>query len=204
MRMRESMHNSGALRQQRTMSFSCWAASSDRNRRADLCQLKVSEWHICISKPITKTLWITLGILEFNMENGSPPGCLTLLKNTFPQTPELPPNDTGFHVPSPVLPPLLYLTVCLSSSEDLICALNMSLWISISWRRFCIAYNDRGNNQLNITFKNRIGSVGSLQIRGILQCKRWYYEKRSPAILNVETERELGRVKKWFQGRWIS
>ena len=116
----------------------------------------------------------------------------------------IPPNDRGCHVPSPVLPPLLYLTVCLSSSEDLICALNMSLWMSISWRRFCIAYNDRGNNQLNITFKNRIGSVGSLQIRGILQCKRWYYEKRSPAILNVETERELGRVKKWFQGRWIS
>lgn len=35
---------------------------------------------------------------------------------------------------------LVYLTVCLSSSEDLICAFNMSLWISISWRRCFMAF----------------------------------------------------------------
>lgn len=29
----------------------------------------------------------------------------------------------------------LYLTVCLSTSADLICAFNMSLWMLISWRR---------------------------------------------------------------------
>lgn len=34
---------------------------------------------------------------------------------------------------------LQYLTVCLSSSEDLICAWSMSLWISISWRRCFMA-----------------------------------------------------------------
>ena len=185
-RMRECMHNSGALRQQQTMSFSYWAASSDQSRRADLSHLKVNEWHICISKPITKTVHFQLSHVTQKR----------LSLNT-----RIPPNNTGCHVSSPVLPPLLYLTVCLSSSEDLICALNMSLWMSISWRRFCIAYNDRGNNQTNITSKYRIGSVGSLQIRRVLQCKRWYYEKRSPAILNVETDRELGRVKKWFQGR---
>ena len=59
-RMRECMHNSGALRQQQTMSFSYWAASSDRSRRADLSHLKVNEWHICISKPITKTVHFQL------------------------------------------------------------------------------------------------------------------------------------------------
>ena len=36
---------------------------------------------------------------------------------------------------------IIYLTVCLSSSADLICAFNMSLWMSISWRRCCIACN---------------------------------------------------------------
>ena len=73
--------------------------------------------------------------------------------------------------------------------------------MSISWRRFCIAYNDRGNNQLNITSKYRIGSVGSLQIRRFLQSERLYYYKRSLAILNVETDKEFGRVNKGFQGR---
>ena len=60
-RMREWLHNTGALRQQRTMSFSYRAVSSGRSRKVDLCQRKVSEWHICISKPITKTLWIPFG-----------------------------------------------------------------------------------------------------------------------------------------------
>ena len=192
MRMRESMHNSGALRQQQAMSFSHWAASLDRSRRADLYQLKLGEWHICISKPITR----------FNRENGSLPVVLRHSKMPFLKHPNTPlmTQDVTFP-PQSSLHYCMYLTVCLSSSEDLICALNMSLWMSISWRRFCIAYNDRGNNQTNIISKYRIGSVGSLKIRRVLQCKRWYYEKRSPAILNVETDRELGRVKKWFQGR---
>ena len=81
------MHNSGAPWQQRTTTFSYWAASSDQSRRADLCQLKVSEWHICISKPITKTLWITLGIHEFNMENGSLPVVLRQSKTPFLKDP---------------------------------------------------------------------------------------------------------------------
>ena len=165
--MRECTHNSGALRQQRTLSFSYWAASSERSRRADLCQLKVSEWHIYISKPITKTLWITLGIHEFTRENGSLPVVLRHSKTPFLKHP-----NTLLMTQVATFPSLLYLTVCLSSSDDLICALNMSLWISISWRRFCIAYNDRGNNQLNITSNYRIGSVGSLQIRRILQSER--------------------------------
>ena len=192
MRMRESMHNSGALRQQQAMSFSHWAASLDRSPRAHLYQLKVGKWHICISKPITR----------FNRENASLPVVLRHSKMPFLKHPNTPlmTQDVTFP-PQSSLHYCMYLTVCLSSSEDLICALNMSLWMSISWRRFCIAYNDRGNNQTNIISKYRIGSVGSLQIRRVLQCKRWYYEKRSPAILNVETDRELGRVKKWFQGR---
>ena len=89
-RMRECIHNSGALRQQWTMSFSYWAASSDRSRRADLCQLKVSEWHICISKPITKTLWATLGIHEFKRENGSLPVVLRHSKTPFLKHPNTP------------------------------------------------------------------------------------------------------------------
>ena len=36
---------------------------------------------------------------------------------------------------------IIYLTVCLSSSADLIWAFSMSLWMSISWRRCCIACN---------------------------------------------------------------
>ena len=163
MRMRESMHNSGALRQQQAMSFSHWAASLHRSRRADLYQLKLGEWHICISKPITR----------FNRENGSLPAVLRHSKMPFLKHPNTPlmTQDVTFP-PQSSLHYCMYLTVCLSSSEDLICALNMSLWMSISWRRFCIAYNDRGNNQLNITFKNRNDSVGSLKIRRILQCER--------------------------------
>ena len=163
MRMRESMHNSGALRQQQAMSFSHWAASLDRSRRADLYQLKLGEWHICISKPITR----------FNRENGSLPVVSRHSKMPFLKHPNTPlmTQDVTFP-PQSSLHYCMYLTVCLSSSEDLICALNMSLWMSISWRRFCIAYNDRGNNQLNITFKNRNDSVGSLKIRRILQCER--------------------------------
>ena len=37
--------------QPRTVSFSYREVSLGRSRRADLCQCKVSEWHICISKP---------------------------------------------------------------------------------------------------------------------------------------------------------
>ena len=59
--MREWMYNSGTLLQQRTMSFSYRAGISGRNSKGNLCQHKVSEWHICISKPITKTLWVPFG-----------------------------------------------------------------------------------------------------------------------------------------------
>ena len=31
------------------------------SRRANLCQRKVSKWHIWILKPITKTLWVSAG-----------------------------------------------------------------------------------------------------------------------------------------------
>jgi len=107
MRMRECMYNSGALWQQRAMSFSYWAASLDRSRRADLCQLKVSEWHICISKPITETLWITLGIHEFNRENGSLPVVLRHSK-----TPFLKPRTNGRNIVGQQLPTLLDVTCC--------------------------------------------------------------------------------------------
>ena len=80
MRMRESMHNSGALRQQQAMSFSHWAASLDRSRRADLYQLKLGEWHICTSKPITR----------FNRENGSLPVVLRHSKTPFLKHPNTP------------------------------------------------------------------------------------------------------------------
>ena len=39
------------ITQPRTMSFPYREVSSGRSRRADLCQCKVSEWHICLSKP---------------------------------------------------------------------------------------------------------------------------------------------------------
>ena len=61
--MRKWMYNSGTLQQQQTMLFSYQAVSSGRNSRPNLCQHKVSEWHICISKPITKTLWTLFGYL---------------------------------------------------------------------------------------------------------------------------------------------
>ena len=57
------MYNSGTLQQQQTMLFSYQSVSSGRNSRANLCQHKVSKWHICISKPITKTLWTPFGYL---------------------------------------------------------------------------------------------------------------------------------------------
>ena len=59
--MREWMYNSGTLQQQ--LLFSYQAVSWGRNSTANLCRLKVSEWHICISKPITKTLWTPFGYL---------------------------------------------------------------------------------------------------------------------------------------------
>ena len=113
--MRECMHNSGALRQQRTMSFSYWAASSDRSRRADLCQLKVSEWHICISKPITKTLWINLGIHEFTRENGSLPFVLRHSKTPFlkhPNNTRIPPPPTPKMTQVVTFPPQSSLHYC--------------------------------------------------------------------------------------------
>ena len=55
------MLNSDALQRQWTMLFSYRAVSSGWSRRADLRQHKVSEWHICISKPIKKTLGIPSG-----------------------------------------------------------------------------------------------------------------------------------------------
>ena len=57
------MYNSGTLQPQQAMLFSYQAVSSGRNSRASLCQRKVSKWHICISKPITKNLWTPFGYL---------------------------------------------------------------------------------------------------------------------------------------------
>ena len=57
------MYNSGTLQQQQIMLFSYQAVSLGRNSSANLCQHNVSKWHICISKPITKTLWILFGYL---------------------------------------------------------------------------------------------------------------------------------------------
>ena len=60
--MREWMYNSGTLQQKRTMSTSYWSVCLCWGQRAHLCQSKVSEWHMCISEPITKTLWIPFGL----------------------------------------------------------------------------------------------------------------------------------------------
>ena len=84
--------------------------------------------NMCISKPITKTLWITLGIHEFKRENGSLPVVLHHSKTPFlkhPNTPLM--TQVVTFPPQSSLHYCMYLTVCLSSSEDLICALNMSL-----------------------------------------------------------------------------
>ena len=42
-------------------------------------------------------------------------------------------------------------------------------------------------------------SNASLQSKRILQCERWY--QCSSAILDFETDRELGRAKKWLTGQ---
>ena len=60
-RMHKWMLNSDALQRQWTMLFSYRAVSSGWSRRADLRWRKVSEWHICISKPIKKPLGIPIG-----------------------------------------------------------------------------------------------------------------------------------------------
>ena len=57
------MYNSGTLQQQQTMLFSYQEVSSCQNSRASLRQHKVSKWHICISKPVTNTLWVPFGYL---------------------------------------------------------------------------------------------------------------------------------------------
>ena len=60
-RMHKRILNSDTLQRQWTKLFSYRAVSSGRSRRADLRWRKVSEWHICISKPIKKTLGIPSG-----------------------------------------------------------------------------------------------------------------------------------------------
>ena len=60
-RMHKWMLKSDALQRQSTMLFSYRALSSGRSWRADLRWRKVSEWHICISKPTKKTLGIPIG-----------------------------------------------------------------------------------------------------------------------------------------------
>ena len=60
-RMHKRILNSDTLQRQWTKLLSYRAVSSGRSWRADLRWRKVSEWHICISKPIKKTLGIPSG-----------------------------------------------------------------------------------------------------------------------------------------------
>ena len=60
------MHNLGAPRQQHFYYvIFISSVNLDQSWRADLCRRKVSEWHICISKPITNTLWKPFGYPRF-------------------------------------------------------------------------------------------------------------------------------------------